>query len=917
MPPIQRKKVNNLKLRARTPAYFRALALIALAVTVLAIGIGFYRNSGTKDFVMKGMPTQLSKDVVAVVNGFERREVENGVVKYFIKADKATTFSDNHQELENVYLEVYNPENENPDKISANRALYIPAENKNFNAYFMGAVNIETRDGLRVKSEQISYDKATEIAESEETVEFSRENISGKAAGAKVFVRDKRLELSSQVEINAFADETAQNDELGRANVQSARITSAGRAVLEQLAGKIELEQNVNINLVPKTAAGALSQPTDVRAEKVTAFFNDKEINKLELAGNVEVFVKPTDANRKYAKTRASRAVATFEGELKRVELSENVEIETTNAGESKPTRIRAQQAVYEKPVDKFDLRNDVEIVTVEDEKPTTIRSQEAVYEQSNGKILLGGGAEITQAETFIKGDRITAELFANKKVRSTLVYGNAYLKQSAPERTTEVSANELNANFGENQHVLNAKASGSANVALVPAQPQDYTKATMSAPVAVRLAFANNILSQMQTEGRTSITLTAPQGKADASNKKLIADAVKTDLNASGRDILKAEAVGNAELYVEPLQAKAENYKTTVTAPRFDCDFYAGNNPRTCTATRKAKAVQVPTVAGENRGTRTLTAEKLTSNFNRNTHDVERFEAVGNAKFSELDRNGIASQITFTASDEVVRLRGGEPTVWDSIARVKATEIDWDTRSEKSALRGRVSTTYYSQRQSNGSTPFGKTSAPVFVTAERADFDHRAEVGVYSGNARAWQENNYVRAEKLVFQQKNKRMDGEGKVQSLLYNARRRENGKEITQPVFAASERISYTDQNRQLRYEGNVDIRQGTDRIVSGVTDVFLNENNEVTQTIAQNNVVVTQPKRRAAGDYAQYTTADEVVILRGNPASVEDAEQGSSQSAQLTVYLRDNRVLSQGASKQNGTGRIRSVYKVKKQ
>ena len=915
MPPIQRKKVNNLKLRARTPAYFRALALAALAVTILAIGVGFYLNSGIKDFRMKGGPTNLSKDVVAVVNGFERREVEGGVVKYYIKADKATTFSDNHQELENVYLEVYNAENENPDKISANRAVYIPAENKNFNAYFMGAVNIETRDGLRVKSEQINYDKATEIAESEELVEFARESISGKSTGAKVFVKDKRLELLSQVEINAFADENAQADELARANLQSARITS-GRAVLQQLAGKIELEQNVNINLIPKPGAGEMSQPTDVRAEKVTAFFTDKEINKLELAENVEVYIKPTEANQKYTKTRAARALATFDGELKRVELFENVEIETTN-NNSKPTRIRSQYAAYEKAIDKFDLKNNVEIVTVADEKPTTIRSQEAIYEQTNGKIFLNGGAEITQAETFIKGDRMTAVLFANKKIQNTLVYGSAYLKQTAPERTTEVSANELNANFAENQQVQNAKASGSANVTLVPTKPEDYTKATMSAPVAVRLAFANNVLNQMQTEGRTTIALAAPQGKADASNKKLIADAVKTDLNAGGRDILKAEAVGNAELYVEPLQAKAENYKTIVTAPRFDCDFYAGNNPKTCVANKKAKVVQTPTVAGENRGVRTLTAEKLTSNFNQTTHDVERFDAVGGAKFSELDRNGSASQIIFTANDELVRRRGGEPTVWDSIARVKATEIDWDTRSEKSSLRGRVSTTYYSQKQMGGTTPFGKQSAPVFVTAERADFDHLGEVGVYTGNARAWQENNYVRAEKLVFQQKTKRMDGEGKVQSLLYNAKRKENGKEITQPVFASSDRISYSDQNRQLRYEGNVDIRQGTDRIVSGVTDVFLNENNEVTQTIAQNNVVVTQPNRRAAGDYAQYTTADEVVILRGNPASVEDAEQGSSQSAQLTVNLRENRIVSQGSSKQNGTGRIRSVYKVKKQ
>jgi LPS export ABC transporter protein LptC/lipopolysaccharide transport protein LptA len=912
MSQIQRKKVNNLKLRAKTPAYFRALALAALAVTILAIGYGFYQNSGTKDFRMKGMPTQLSKDVVAVVNGFERREVEGDTVKYYIKADKATTFSDNHQELENVYLEVYNAENENPDKITGNRAIYIPAENKNFNAYFTGAVNIETRDGLRIKSEQIGYDKATEIAESEELVEFARENISGKSTGARVFVKDKRLELLSQVEIDAFANENAQTGELARVNVQSARIT-AGRAVVQQLAGKIELEQNVNVNLIPKNNAGALSQPTDVHAEKVTAFFTEKEINRLELAENVEVYIKPTDANPKYTKTRATRAVATFDGELKRVELTENVEIETTN-NDSKPTQIRSQYAVYEKPSDKFELKNNVEIVTAADEKPTTIRAQEAIYEQSNGKIFLNGGAEVAQAETLIKGDKLTAELFPNKKVSRALAFGNAYLKQIAPDRTTEVSANELNASFGENQQVQNANAIGATNVALVPSQSQDYTKVTMSAPKAVRLAFANNVLNRMQTEGRTAIVMTAPPTKTDASNKKLTADTVKTDLNANGKDILKTEAVGNAELYVEPLQSKAENYKTTITAPRFDCDFYAGNNPKLCTAATKAKVVQVPMVAGENRGTRTLTAEKLLSNFNQQTHDVERFDAVGSAKFSELDRNGTANQITFTAGDEMVRLRGGEPTVWDSIARAKATEIDWDTRGEKSFLRGRVSTTYYSQKQTG--TPFGKTSQPVFVTAERADFDHRTEVGVYTGNARAWQENNYVRAEKLVFQQKTKRMDGEGKVQSLLYNAKRKENDKEITQPVYAASDRIAYTDQNRQLRYEGNVDIRQGTDRIVSGVTDVFLNENNEVTQTIAQNNVVVTQPNRRAAGEYAQYTTADETVILRGNPATVEDAQQGSSQSAQLTVYLRDNKVLSQGSTKQNGTGRIRSVYKIKK-
>ena len=367
----------------------------------------------------------------------------------------------------------------------------------------------------------------------------------------------------------------------------------------------------------------------------------------------------------------------------------------------------------------------------------------------------------------------------------------------------------------------------------------------------------------------------------------------------------------------VEPIQTKAENYKSTITAPRFDCDFYEGNNAKTCIAQTKAKSVRVPMVAAPNRGTQTLTSDKMTANFNRQTQDVERMDADGNAKFSELDRNGISNQMVYTAGDGMVLLRGGEPTVWDSGARAKAGEIDWDTKNQKSFLRAKVSTTYYSQKQTNGATPFGKTNAPVFITSDQAQFNHTEEIGVYQGNARAWQDNNYVRANTLILQQKSKRMDGEGKVQSLLYNAERTENGKTVKQPAFASSEKMTYTDENKLLHYEDNVDIRQGTDRIVSGVADIYLDENNEMKQTIAQNNVVMTQPGRKTTSNWAQYTKADNTAILRGNPATVTDAENGTTQGSQITVLMSENRVVNQGSAKPNTSGRTRTIYKVKPQ
>jgi lipopolysaccharide export system protein LptA len=309
------------------------------------------------------------------------------------------------------------------------------------------------------------------------------------------------------------------------------------------------------------------------------------------------------------------------------------------------------------------------------------------------------------------------------------------------------------------------------------------------------------------------------------------------------------------------------------------------------------------------------LTAQTLNAAFAEGSRDLQSLNASGDSKFSELDRNGIADDISFTNSDKVVRLRGGEPTVWDSRARAKAKEIDWDTQNQKSFLRTGVSTTYYSQKSTGGATPFGQTDKPVYVTAENAEIDHRAEVAVYSGNARGWQDKSYIRAAKFTIRQPQGQFDAEGGVQSLLYDVKRKENGKETTVPVSASSGSMTYMRDTRLLRYVDSVDIRQASDRITGGKADVYLDEKNELSRTEVEKNVVITQPKRRATGDFASYTAEGEVVVLRGNPARVEDAVQGTSQGAQMTVYLRDNLVNTEGRSTQNSAGRTRSVYKVR--
>jgi lipopolysaccharide export system protein LptA len=901
--PKNRRRVSFVELRARFPLVLRYGAITALILTVGLVVIGYWNARNNKDFVMHGGAPQLSNEVIAVINGYERRVTEGDKLKMLVRADKETIFADGRHELDNIFLEVYPTGSEKPDRVTAIKAVYTPDQNnpENFVVSFSGNVNFESRDNLKASTEQITYNKQQEIAETHSQINFSRENISGSAVGAFFKVKEKNLVLHNQVDINVAPNGAAAKNSLTDFGSSAVKINSS-QAEFDHDLSRFELNGGVQIVVTPQDAA---IQPTTIRSEKAVY---EKDAQKMELHGGVEIITAADNVqNLSDSKTKAS------------------------NTG-----------------------------------VPVFIRAATAVYEQASGKINLSGTANVQQGNELMSGERISADLNKQKKLEKLLTKGSAFLRTASGDRSTEVHSDEIFAQFDLNQLISFATASGrvkvksenaenetnltdsnslrldfkaqnnksllqktrtegNTNVSLIAKNPADYSRVEMNSPNFLEVLFDSvqerSILKQMQTGGRTEIKMFAPPSQAanpKSTNKRLTADSVKLYWNDSGKDLSRAEAVGNADLMVVPQQTAPNLDKQQLFGARFDCRFFeTGNLAQTFVSSGGAKAVLEPMIASNERSTKTLNADNIAASFERQSQAVEKLEAKGNAKFNEQDRNGVANNFIYTTNDETIRLRGGEPTIWDNRARLKAIEIDSNTRSKISYSRGKVATTYYSQEQTGGATPFAKLNSPVFLTSNAAEFNHAAGTAVYTGNARAWQDNNFVRAEKLILRRDARSMYGEGKVQSALYNAKRRENGTDKLVPAFAAAEKISYSDNQKLLRYENSVDIRQGAERITSGVAEVYLNGSNEVDKTVVQNAVAITQPGRRATGDWAQYTAVDEVFVLRGNPAAVEDAEQGNSSGRQLTVFMRENRIVGQGGTTSAAPGRVRSTHKIKKQ
>lgn len=775
MQEVRRKRAVAIGLRARLPLVMRVLALGLLAAGLIVVGISYYRQRNIKPFRMFGGKPELSTQVVGVVEGYERRIMEGDRLRLYVRAAKDTTYSDNHHEMENVQLEAYPQVGDKPDKITSDRAIYIPDQTdpNQASVTFNGNVNIETRDALKAKTDSIVYDQKSEIAETSSLITFERENVTGQSTGAQVDAKNKRLELRN----------------------------------------------NVAITIAPEV--------------------------KQELGG------KPNPRAR-----------------------------------------------------------------------PVTIRSAQAVFDQHALHLTFTGGATAEQGSDIMSGDKLSGTLNAKKRLQKLEVRGNSYLRSMEEGRAAEIHSTDMDFFLDDDQQLERAMANGDVRARSLNADSEMQLSGSTGLETLFQRQGDKSLLKEMKAAGRTVITLGAPQSRANdprAASKRLTADYVHLNWRMTGRDLEHAEAIGNAELFIDPVQKTATADRRTLTAPRFDCDFYeTGNLARVFNASGGGvKALIEPVQPSEKRAVRTLTSEKMATVFVRETQDVDRFDAQGDAKFNEGDKNGVAANASYTSADETVRLRGGEPTVWDSRARLKAAEIDMDTRNDVSQGRTKTQTTYYSQEQTNGATPFSKVKSPVYITADRAEFEHSTGVAVYTGNARAWQDDNFVRADRLTIRRENKSMLGEGHVQSALYNVKRHEAGVTSTVPAFATADRMTYSDTDRLLHYESNVDIKQGTDRLTGGVADVYLlKDTNEVEKTIAQRDVELTQPGRKGTGQWAQYTNADETVILTGSPARVEDVEQGTSEGGRLTVHLRDSRVEADDPRGAQSSGRVRSTHKIKK-
>jgi lipopolysaccharide export system protein LptA len=269
-----------------------------------------------------------------------------------------------------------------------------------------------------------------------------------------------------------------------------------------------------------------------------------------------------------------------------------------------------------------------------------------------------------------------------------------------------------------------------------------------------------------------------------------------------------------------------------------------------------------------------------------------------------------------YTTADQLMVLVGSPRAVNGGMTTTAQT-LRMNRATGDAFAEGNVKSTYSDLKPQPDGAMLA-SSDPIHVTSRSMTAHRSSAIAVYSGDARLWQDANLVEAPTLEFDRDHRSLFAHGDAQGALQGNSAQPVSTVLVQvdktgkvtPVRTTSARLRYTDAERKVFLDGGVTAKGYDATTTAERMTVFLLPRSQsqaatslltpgqIDKIIAEENVVVTQPTRRATGDRLVYTSADDKFVLTGGPPSIFDAEQGKTTGSSLTFFRTDDRVLVEG-------------------
>ena len=367
----------------------------------------------------------------------------------------------------------------------------------------------------------------------------------------------------------------------------------------------------------------------------------------------------------------------------------------------------------------------------------------------------------------------------------------------------------------------------------------------------------------------------------------------------------------------------------TTVTAGKFEAKFTVQDGSNRLASVHGAPDARI---VNSNPGEpdRTSTSDMVDAAL-LPQGGIESITQRGNVFYSDAQPSdkqtrAWANSARYTPADQMLVL-SGNPRVTNGGMETTANVIRMNRASGDAFAEGDVKSTYSDlKEQPNGALL--ASSSPIHVTAHTMTAHNSTAVALYTGNARLWQDANIVEAPSIQFDRDRRFVVAQGNelqpVHTILAQTAKPADqaatpptssgrAKAVSPgsaPIVITAKKLTYADAERKIHYEGGVIAKSDNYTATAETADAFLVPRSQSASTktlagpsqldhmVAEGDVVVQEPGRKAVGQKLVYIASEDKFVLTGGPPSIFDAEQGKITGVSLTFFRTDDRVIVEG-------------------
>ncbi|MBZ5533788.1 MAG: LPS export ABC transporter periplasmic protein LptC [Acidobacteriia bacterium] len=616
---------------------------------------------------------------------------------------------------------------------------------------------------------------------------------------------------------------------------------------------------------------------------------------QIDLDANTKVVAQPNQAatretqNLIHVKTRG----LTFNRNSGIAQTKEKIEFRVPEAGGS------AMGATYDSHSSVLTLKSAVKIDTTDKQK-ASITGQSATISKEPRNIVLHG-ARIDQPPRLLLADKITVVLTQDNTVERILGSGHVRSSVGGP-KGFDVTAPQGELVLAAGNQLRSGTLSGGVDF-----QRRGDAPAQGKAGRVLLTFGAKNRVTSARAEDAVDL-------KEGAEGKSRQIQAAAVDLAIKDGKLIQSATTSDGPGKI--ILSKGASV-TTISAARLQARFNSQNRPVSIVGSPDARIVS----SSPGQPDQVATSRELNASFN-DKGEITAGDLTGDFHFEQGQRTATANRGRYNPADESFTLIGS-PRVVDSGATITADSIQLLRKTESAVATGHVKTTYNDLKpQAGGMLASGE---PVHVTGTSATASRSAGVAKYA-HARLWQGANIVDAPAITFDKLHRSLLAQGDSTSRVTTVFVTTDKKGKSTPVNVTADKLTYVDSERKAVFTGKVTAKVEDSTIDADTVQILLTARgsqagsqpaSQLDRIVAQGDIRIQQPQRRATASQAVYTAGEEKFVLTGVPGklpSIFDAEHGQISGDSLTFFTHDDRVLvGSGESSHQAQTRNRDASK----